>query len=373
MDKFDRIFQLHAILASRRTPISLEQLRAKLECSKSTVLRAIETMKNHLCAPIEFDREAGGYRYGKPVGGEAYELPGLWFSANELQALAIMRRLFKDAGGGLLEEHLGPLARRLDELTRHRRLNLGEAATRLRFPALAARPAGDAFNTVTSATLERRKCWLEYHARSTDERSERTVSPQRITHYREAWYLDAWDESRAGLRSFSIDRILRATVLDERAVDVPEAELDEHYASAYGIFGGKADKVAVLRFTPERARWVADERWHPEQRGRWLLGGTYELSLPYRDSRELVMDVMRHGANVEVVAPDTLRAEVGRQLERAAGAYGHPKYDGHDPVDEVVDQNNARGQNTEGELDSLVVQHGRLSMLHEVRMYVADV
>ena len=93
MDKFDRIFQLHAILASRRTPIPREELEAKLECSKATLLRAISTMKDYLGAPIEFDRDAGGYKYGRSEGGEAYELPGLWFTANELQALAIMRRL----------------------------------------------------------------------------------------------------------------------------------------------------------------------------------------------------------------------------------------------------------------------------------------
>ena len=253
MDKFDRIFQLHAILSSRRTAIPLEDLMARLECSKSTLHRAINALKDQLNAPVVFDAEAGGYKYGgsnhgKGEGG-AYELPGLWFTANELQALAIMQRLLKDAGGGLLEQHLGPLARRLDELTRHQRLNLGEAASRLRFPAIGARPAGEAFDTVASATLQRRKCWIEYHARSTDERSERTVSPQRITHYREAWYLDAWDEKRNALRSFSIDRIASATVLEDAAFDVPEAELEEHYASAYGIFGGKADKVAVLRFT----------------------------------------------------------------------------------------------------------------------------
>ena len=207
-----------------------------------------------------FDADAGGYKYGKPETGEAFELPGLWFTAHELQALALMQRLIKDAGGGLLEEHFGALAKRLDELTKHQRLNLGEAQQRLRFPAIAARPAGEAFNTVASATLQRQKLWLEYHARSTDEVTERTVSPQRIVHYREAWYLDAWDEGKDALRSFSIDRIRRATVLDERA---PEAELDEHYSTGYGIFGGKADKVAVLRFTLERARWVADERWHP--------------------------------------------------------------------------------------------------------------
>jgi proteasome accessory factor C len=320
MDKFDRIFQLHAILVARRTPIPLADLMTRLECSKSTLLRAINTLKNQLNAPVVFDAAAGGYKYGNPEG-HAFELPGLWFNANELQALAIMQRLLKDAGGGLLEEHLGPLAKRLNELTQHQRLNLGEAASRLRFPALAARPAGEAFNAAASATLQRRKLWIEYHARSTDERSERTVSPQRIVHYREAWYLDAWDHKRNALRSFSVDRIRRATVLDEIARDVPESDLDEHYASAYGIFGGKADKLAVLRFTPESARWVADEKWHPQQGGKWLEDGRYELAIPYREPRELLMDIMRHGAHVEVVAPEALREEIAEQLRIAARQY----------------------------------------------------
>ena len=68
MDKFDRIFQLHAILASRRTPIPLADLMARLECSKSTLLRAINTLKNQLNAPVVFDAAAGGYKYGNPEG-----------------------------------------------------------------------------------------------------------------------------------------------------------------------------------------------------------------------------------------------------------------------------------------------------------------
>ena len=54
---------------------------AKLECSKSTLHRAIATLKDHLNAPVVFDADAGGYKYGKPETGEAYELPGLWFTA----------------------------------------------------------------------------------------------------------------------------------------------------------------------------------------------------------------------------------------------------------------------------------------------------
>lgn len=128
VDKFDRIFHLHIILSARRTPIPLEDLMARLECSKSTLHRAINALKDYLNAPVIFDANAGGYRYARQdAGNETYELPGLWFTPRELQALAVMQRLLKDAGGGLLEDHLGPLTRRLTQLTQHQRLNLGEA------------------------------------------------------------------------------------------------------------------------------------------------------------------------------------------------------------------------------------------------------
>jgi predicted DNA-binding transcriptional regulator YafY len=110
-------------------------------------------------------------------------------------------------------------------------------------------------------------------------------------------------------------------VLDAAARDVPDSDLDAHYASAYGIFGGAADKTAVLKFTPERARWVSAETWHPQQQHTWLPDGSYELRIPYRESRELVMDVMRHGASVEVIAPPELRREVADELRRAASRY----------------------------------------------------
>lgn len=320
MDKFDRIFELHKILAGRRTGISLEELLARLECSKSTLLRAIATMKARLHAPIQFDDESGGYLYDRSRNA-VYELPGLWFTPDELQALLILRNLLSDRDGGVLQDHLAPLTRRLDELTRHRRLNLEESAIRIRLPALAARQTGPAFQIAAGATLQRRKLWMEYHGRGSDRRSDRTVSPQRITWYRENWYLDAWDEDRGALRSFSVDRIIHPRVLDERAIDVPETELDEHYASSYGIFGGKADKLAVLRFTPERARWVADERWHPQQESSFLADGCYELKIPYRDSRELAMDILRYGPDVEVMAPEELRREVAERLRRANRLY----------------------------------------------------
>jgi proteasome accessory factor C len=318
MDKFDRIYQLHRILAGRRTPIPLEDLMGHLECSKATVFRLISALKDHLGAPIELDKELGGYKY---ASGRAYELPGLWFSAKELQALIVLQKLLSGLGPGLLEEHLSPLSKRLDELIEHKRLRLTEAGSRIRLLSFAARPLGASFQVAASATLQRHKLRIRYHSRSRDELTERIVSPQHLIHYRDNWYLDALDELRTALRSFSIDRIRVAFELPEAAVEVPQGERDEHFASAYGIFSGKANKAAVLRFSPERARWVADERWHPEQAGQFLTDGRYELRFPYRDSRELIMDILRHGADVEVIAPETLRADVRRALEAVLAQY----------------------------------------------------
>jgi len=321
VDKFDRIYELHKILRDRRTPISREDLMRRLECAEPSVYRLVRLLKDQLNAPIEWHEELGGYYYRREADGGTYELPGLWFNAKELQALIVFDRLLESLEPGLLGEHLAPLTRRVTELLEHKRLGLAEAARRIRVLGMASRPAGQWFHVLAGATLQRKKLRIAYHGRARDQTTERVVSPQRIVHYRDNWYLDGWCHLRKGLRSFAVDRVRNAQELDEAADAVPDAELNEHFASAYGIFAGKANKTAILRFSAESARWVAAERWHPEQAGQFLTDGRYELRIPYRDDRELVMDILKHGADVEVVAPDTLRDAVAGNLRKALSRY----------------------------------------------------
>ena len=323
MDKFDRIYELHNILRNRRTPIPREELARRLDrCAESTVYRLIRVMKDYLRAPIEWNEELGGYYYKRNAETGPYELPGLWFNARELQALLVFDRLFESLEPGLFGEHLAPFAQRVTELLQHKRLGLSEAARRVRVLGMATRPSGEWFEVLAGATLQRRKLKLRYHSRGKNEISERTLSPQRLVHYRDTWYLDAWCHTEEALRTFSIDRVRHAAEIEEPAREFSDADLDEHFASAYGIFSGRANKTAVLRFSAERARWVADERWHPRQVGQFLTDGRYELRIPYRDDRELLMDILRHGPEVEVVGPESLRKAVAERLKSALAQYG---------------------------------------------------
>lgn len=325
MDLFDRIYRLHAVLRKSRYPVSHRRLEDELECKRATVNRIIKEMRLYLGAPIQYDRARNGYILAQGEDGP-YELPGLWFSARELHALLAAHQLLANVEPGLLEVELAPLRGRIEQILQSRGTTRGEVGRRIRLLRMASRRVEPAhFRGVAEAVLARKRLRIVYHGRERDEITEREISPQRLVHYRDNWYLDAWDHRKRALRTFSIDRIRRSNALGKPVKDIPDARLDAHFASAYGIFAGRPRRKAVLRFAPERAQWVADELWHPRQQSRRLPGGAYELLVPYSDERELVMDILKYGPDVEVISPASLRQAVHARLRIALAQYTRAK------------------------------------------------
>ena len=73
-----------------------------------------------------------------------------------------------------------------------------------------------------------------------------------------------------------------------------------------------------------RAAGVSAQAWHPKQRARTEKDGSYVLEIPYANDRELLMEILKFGADVEVLAPASLRdrvaAALGEALTRYAGS-----------------------------------------------------
>ncbi|MDX8410907.1 MAG: YafY family protein [Mariprofundaceae bacterium] len=317
MDKFDRIYQLHRILDRRRYPVSIDVLCGEMECSQPTVKRIISQMRLYYGAPI-VSRRGSGYLYEQ---SQNFELPGLWFNQQELEALLIMNQLLAHVGPGLLEAELAPAKKRLEALLARLSPNAAGEVERIRILDMAGRGGGLAcFSLVAAAVLERKRLTFDYDGRSSGISERREVSPQRLIHYRDNWYLDAFCHLRDGLRTFSLDRISKV-VRGGKSRSISKARLDRALASSYGVFSGTADKTAVLHFTRKRAQWVADEIWHLEQKGGWLPDGRYELRLPYDNALELILDICRYGPDVEVMEPDALRDAVAKRLRLAAAQY----------------------------------------------------
>jgi predicted DNA-binding transcriptional regulator YafY len=160
---------------------------------------------------------------------------------------------------------------------------------------------------------------IDYYTRGRDERAKREVSPQRLVFYRQNWYLDAWCHLRDGLRSFALDCILGIESTEKPAQEIAESELSDFFSKGYGMFSGEHPvQWAVLRFSPARARWVAHECWHLQQQSEFSSLGEYILRVPYTMDEELIGDILRHGTEVEVMSPPSLRSKV-REAHLSAG------------------------------------------------------
>ncbi len=320
MDRYERITALHRTLKSARYPVNVKRLQEELGCSRATVYRDLAFLRDGLMAPIVGDGEAG-FRYD-PHESDRFELPGLWLSSEELHALLAAQQLLARTGGGVLSQAMAPLQARVEALLAEQSGGQRWPVERVRvIPHRTRRLDEASFRTLASAGQVSRRLACESRARSTDEKTRRRVSPQRITHYRDNWYLDAWDHEREALRSFSVDRISAAQLQKEAARDIGEAELDQHLAGSYGIFSGEPKGWATIVFSAKAARWVADERWHSKQQGRYLADGRYELKVPYSAGRELLMDVLHYGADAEIVEPEGLRAQARTLLDLARSNY----------------------------------------------------
>jgi predicted DNA-binding transcriptional regulator YafY len=322
MDRTERFYKIDQLLNERRC-VPMDTLIAALGTSKATVKRDLEYLKDRLHAPIIWDRALRGYRFdASDPRSSSYKLPGLWFSAAEIHALLTLQQLLENLGDGLLKPHIRPLLGRLEALLESRDTTADEVRRRIRILHMGSRTTQPAhFEAVASATLRRRRLRIRYQARSSGAESWREVSPQRLVHYRDNWYLDAWCHMRNALRVFAVDAIGVAEMLERTAKAVSARRLDAELAGGYGIFAGKELTWARLRFTPSRARWVSVEQWHPQQRGRFDTDGSYVLELPYSAEQELLMDILRHGPEVEVLSPRGLRLRVREQLAAAAARY----------------------------------------------------
>ena len=322
MDRTERFYIIDQLLCNQRL-VTRAQFLVALEVSAATFKRDLEYMRDRLAAPIVWDRERRGYSYdNSEAGADQYHLPGLWFNTSEILALLTMDALLENLQPGVLSSHVKPLQSRIRMLLDKGDHSAEEISKRIRvLPAAAKKYRSENFQAISQALLTRRRVQISYYSRQQDDISNREISPQRLIYYRDNWYLDSWCHLRKALRSFSVDAIRQVEILQEAAKDIDEQYLNQQLASGYGIFSGADTHQAVVRFSPRIARWVSRELWHSQQQSRYDDSGYYILQIPYSQDTELIMDILKHGSEVEVLAPPDLRRKVIERIGAMQALY----------------------------------------------------
>ena len=257
MSKTARLYKIEMLIRQLGS-VSFAQLIDALEVSPATLKRDLDYLRKHLGAPIAYDASSRGYCFAGLAGGAAaaaassgprHELPGLWFSERELYSLLMAHQLLSGLDAdGMLSRHLQPLLDRIHELLGPG----GEADSkslmkRVKIIGALRRPVPpEHFERMGEALMRRRRLHMRYLTRARGEVGEREVSPQRLVHYRNTWYLDAWCHSRERLLRFALDAVQEARVLDSRAKDVAMRQVQAEMDTGYGIYAGGTRQVALL-------------------------------------------------------------------------------------------------------------------------------
>ncbi len=322
MDRTERFYRIDQLLHERKS-VPVNVFLEELEISLSTFKRDLAYMKDRFHAPIEWNRDLRGYEFVQKNGrSPSYALPGLWLNEGEIHALLSMQHLLANLQPGILESQIELLRARLRALLGSGDQSAEEVERRFRIIYAARRRViPKCFQSIATALLRRRRLKLKHFRRESGEVIEREVSPQRLMYYRENWYLRTWCHLRNDLRSFALDAVQSAEPVKVAAREVLKKVLEQAMESGYGIFGGATVTRAKLRFSPERARWVSAEEWHPHQCQHKDDRGFLVLEVPYSDDRELLMDILKLGHHVKVLEPAGLRKRVEAELHKAFAGY----------------------------------------------------
>ena len=118
-------------------------------------------------------------------------------------------------------------------------------------------PQGDGeestVTTLNEGVRHKRLVRIGYHSRSSDEFSERVIEPYLLRRDQRGWYVEAYDHSKDGRRTFKVEYVRSAELLPETYEPRSEmSDLDSH-------LGGEIGTAKVL-FSSKRARYEREGR-----------------------------------------------------------------------------------------------------------------
>jgi proteasome accessory factor C len=167
---------------------------------------------------------------------------------------------------------------------------------------------GDEESTVTTLSEGmrlRRLVRIGYHSRSSNEFSERVIEPYLLRRDQRGWYVEAFDRTKGGRRTFKVEFVRDAELLPEPYEPRDEmSDLDPE-------LGGEVGTARVL-FSPARARYEREGRHDVVM----LADGSALATVSYGSRSWLVPEILKHRGEAVVIDPPQLRQAVRKAASR---------------------------------------------------------
>lgn len=129
---------------------------------------------------------------------------------------------------------------------------------------------------------------------------------------------DSWSDE---IRTFKLDR-LESAVLTKDTFTIPEDfDLEARLATGWRIMAGDEVNEVRLRFSADVIAQATERQWHPSQTIEPTADGGCLLIVHVAKPQEMKPWIRSWGAQVEVLAPGWLRADIAQEMRQAVDLY----------------------------------------------------
>lgn len=312
-----RILRLQQRFIDRRR-MRIADMAAEEECSRDTIKRAIDVLRDQLYMNIEYDPVTRHWVYTPDE-----ETPAL--TTDEFVALSLSAELLRRVAGTRFEQQLrGALEKvgRAMPPVMTFDAELGKTSHSFALDLLRGEQELVASNlTILSEAIRtKNSVRTEYFSFSSGETRDRFLDPYHLRFHGDAWYCIAYCHLRKDVRTFAVQRMHKLRRTLQRWQPQPGFDLQAHLESAFSLEPGEPDDLAV-RFGPDSARYVRERRWHPSQQIEDLADGGIILRARVACGGEVLRWVLQYGADAEVLSPARLREEVAAEAAGMGKTY----------------------------------------------------
>ncbi|RLA07251.1 MAG: hypothetical protein DRQ51_06740 [Gammaproteobacteria bacterium] len=328
-NKTDRQRKLLDFLLSVRVLQTPQDLAIKMEVDERTIKRDIFDLRI-VGADIKYHRNIPQPGYELTNKEHIQQYPNLWLDKQELSSLLISHHLLKHQSPPIIVDKIKPLQDKIAAICQ-KEFHILEFLLENRFQVLSFATRAHSkkiLSAICLAILQKNRLLVTHYSRGKNTTSKRDISVQRLSRYQENWYVDAYVHDIKQIRTFSLDCITKTSIikLDIKQKSttayktIRKEELDAKFLTSFGIFAGLQDKTAILEFSEFTSRWVKDETWHTCQKDK-IKNKKLTREIPYKNDRELIMQILKYGENIKVIAPQELQNKIKNKLQQTLKQY----------------------------------------------------
>lgn len=295
-------------------------LAEKFEITRKTAQRNIEFMRDRMNAPLIYVPANRGFTYEDNI----YELPGFWLGEEALVSLILAYRLASAVPDAAIKISLRSfLEQLLTKLSHSDKISIKDLSDKVSVRNIEySKTSGKIYHAMLEALLFVKPVRIEYHSPHNSETTTRDILPLHLLHYMGTWHIIAHCALKNELRDFVLSRIQTITPCADKITSRFSAEqVREYIRKTFGIFHGKETNKVCLCFSKDVSSWIAEQAWHPAQKTFIKKDGRLCLTIPVSDFREIKREILKYGAQVEVISPKSLRNEIKNEIGRMSGIY----------------------------------------------------